>query len=560
MKSEAQGIKLVVVMFVLTVMTLVVGGAYTLYLRSYVDYVSMPEYTYLVVMTPIAGALTVLIVIKYFVPTKPSPALVVSSFSLAIGSLLFYVLAGIDEINSPQYYGISLSLLVWAVAILFLKPTKLIHFVSVLLLTIMTVPIPLSFISYTSTSFSHTIGRIVAWIMGAELIEQGSSLYISVFDPEGARRVFELVHACSGVISMTSILAISPLLVYLVSRQGGTYLSKTVRAAAVIGTAIGIVFVGNAARVAAVLYFTRHYSYERALEIFHQFPSVLYSALAVVASFYVLSRLSRGKKRATVLSGGAHPPPPAPGLRKYMAASMLALTILALGFTLVAPSLSYQGAVTASPPLTTLDTLLRRTGEVIFNGTGVEIVRESPVPALTARLGSSTVNLIVLKYNGSVLSGYAEVAESLSRFHSWHVCLTMQGYNVISAWKEVAEGVVISYLLIERGGQERLMGYAIYRVPFLIANGTSSAFVRVSLFASISPQRGIEAASELIKHVLTLPARSISLAGGHYVGLDALMILRDALVAVDLVAILAAMFLLLSRALRRSGGQALLAN
>lgn len=517
------------------------------FIRGYLDYVTMVEYSYLFVLAPISVALAIYLVITGFHPSKPSFPNLMASASLFLGALFFYILGGLDEVNSVQLFGVSFVLLAVSLLLLLLRPSSLKHFVAVLLLLVITVPVPLGVINYSSTFFSHLIGRVVAAVMGAEVIESGSSFFISVYDAEGTRRVFELVHACSGIVSITSILATSPLIVYVVMRSPGPLVKRVVKALAIVGVAVGIVFAGNAARVAAVLYYTQHYSYEQALEIFHQYPSFLYSVLAIAAAFYLLGKFVPSASNGTTGPGDRLPRLSGRG-RRAVASALAVVAFLAFGLASLAPAISLHAATVGPQPLTTLDTLVSSPAEVIFNGTGVEVVDDRPVPALTALLGSSSVNLVVLRYNGTTYSGYIEVGESPARFHGWHVCLTLQGYTILRAWKDVAGDLIINYLLFRRGGEERLLGYAIYTVPFLVSNGTASAYVRVSLFVSVRGERDVEAGAAALKRLLVQPLSAEG--GGAAATLDRILLLRDVLLVANLVVISALILDALARVLR----------
>lgn len=526
----------------------VLQRGYVYFVKGYLDYLRMPEYAYLFILVPVSVVLVINLIINGFVPSRPSLTILMASASLFMGSLLFYSLGGLDEVNSAQLYGVSFVLLVLSFLILVLKPASLRHFVGVFILLMITVPVPLSVISYSSTLFSYLVGRVVAAVMGAEVIETGSGFFLSVYDAEGTRRVFELVHACSGIISVTSVLAITPIIVYVVMQSPGRLLARAAKIAAIVGTAVSIVFLGNTARVAAVLYYTRHYSYERALEIFHQYPSLLYSVLAVGAAFFLMGKLAPPPQIRRGGSTSAHPVLGVRG-RRAAALALVVIAALALALTSLASAVTVLPARAGPQSLTTLSTLVSHPASVIFNGTGVEVVDERPMPALTTALGSSSVTLIVLRYNGTTYSGYIEVAESPTRFHGWHVCLTMQGYTILRGWRDNVGDLVINYLVIRRGGDERLLGYAIYSVPFLLGNGTSSAYVRVSLFVNVRGEKGVEAGAAVIRRLLELPV--IAEGGrGAAVVIDRVLMMRDVLLVANLVVISAIIIDGLARVLR----------
>lgn len=523
----------------------VLQRGYPYYLNSYLDYLGMPEYSYLFVLTPLSVVLAAHLIINGFAPSRPSLTTLVALLSLFLGSLLFYTLGGFSDTNSAQLYGVSFVFLGLSFLLMMLKPLTVRHFIGVLLLLLATVPVPLSLISYSSTSFSYLIGRFVALIMGAEVIETGSGFFLSVYDAGGTKRVFELVHACSGIVSIASILAITPLIVYAVMQSRGSLKARAAKAAAIVAAAVGIVFVGNAARVAAVLYFTQHDSYERALEIFHQYPSLLYSALAVGAAFFLMGKLAPpapGRGRRFPLPTGLS----ARG-RRVAAVALTAVALVAFGLASLAPALAIAPARAGPQSLPTLDTLLNSPAKVVFNGTGADVLGERPVPALIAALGSSSVNLIVLRYNGSTYAGYIEIAESPARFHGWHVCLTLQGYTILREWRESSGDLLINYLLISRGGEKRLLGYTVYSLPFLLGNGTATAYVRVSLFVDVGGGVGVEEGAASIRQMLELP---LAAEGGGSGALERVLLIRNVLLAANAVVFSAFVIDGLSRALK----------
>ncbi len=145
----------------------VLQRGYAYFVRGYLDYLRMAEYSYLFVLVPISVVLAIHIIVTGFTPSRPSFTTLMASASLFLGALFFYVLGGLDEVNGAQLYGVSFVLLAVSLLLLVLRPSSLKHFIGVLLLLLIAVPVPMSVISYSSTLFSNLIGRFVAAVMGA---------------------------------------------------------------------------------------------------------------------------------------------------------------------------------------------------------------------------------------------------------------------------------------------------------------------------------------------------------------------------------------------------------
>ena len=195
----------------------------------------------------------------------------------------------------------------------------------------------------------------------------------------------------------------------------------------------------------------------------------------------------------------------------------------------------------------TMEDLLTNTTNILFRDIGGRIRYIVDENALAEVLGASIVKRFGLEYNGSLYEGYIEVAESPGRYHSWVVCLTVQGYTVNSTWSVKIRDRTYTFISFYKGVSRYLMGFSIYRYPVVIGGEKTTAYIRVSLMRS-----GIES-EKPIQEILSKIGYNTSPAEE---GFENLMIWVDATIILTIISIayiLASIIVKYRRILRMSG-------
>ncbi len=484
-------------MYTLTALTLIALLYYRGTVTSYVRTLTVPAYSYLVVLVPVTLIVLSEIISRKQLTGKLDVFTLVSAVGGVMIALSLLEIAGVLTEYSLQLESLSIILVTGFVILLVygeFDDAKVPAAIWILLLTL--VPLPRMWIDYIASQFSHPIASISASIAGGELVESQGYIYILTHDPAGVLRRFYVTPECSGVVSFLSVLSLTPAVAYLVSRSKTSLGKKALILVLSLSTGALIAFTGNLLRIILVLYITEHHSYEAAMKFFHQTPSIIYASLAALATVYLPLKLApptptkvdnktTSKQRA--IEGG--------DIAKILAVIGLAALFIYLGATLLPTSQAQN--------YTPLDaeTLIKTPEKIVFNTTKLNITYHAqPRPLIGEALGALTVHSLSLHIGRSYLSGWIEVAETPGRFHSWIVCLNGQGYRIEKWWSETVNGTTINYAVIRKGVQRMLLAYTVLKYPTTMGN----LYVKISLFTPITQADYKEKSENLTSIILAL--------------------------------------------------------
>jgi len=465
----------------------ILAVAYRDYIVAYFNILTLEEYSYLVVLIPLTVGVVVKTFINYFDIAGVNVLRFITSLMFTSISILTYVLGDV----APEYYielkTISIIFISWAFTALLLKPRKSLPGLLAMSSLLLLIPLPRPVLDYVSAMLTLYVAKLAAWSTGVGLTELYGRVVLVVNDPSGITRLLEVSLICGGVVSLTSVLAVSPAIVYIAGRSRAPLTKKLLAITTSLLTAAAIVFIGNYLRLVAVVLATRYWSYDAALTIFHQTPSLIYVVIAVVTSIYICSRLPRKYGVSTKASMHEVIRP-----TTAWATSLAMLVSITLLFILLAIPASHEALVGTTVPAISLPEFLREPTTKVLNVSGVKVLSDVPSPTLSVALGVPAIRHVMINYGGHTFMGYVEVAEVPSRFHGWYVCLTLQGYRIIKSWSEIGN-VTMNFLLISKHGTELLLGYSIYR--YKLQEATAPAYVRVSLITPVSKDNYGEVAS-----------------------------------------------------------------
>lgn len=465
----------------------IVERVYKQVAMAYIGLMAVEEYSYMLTLAPLVIVLFTYTLLKYFEPVGLSLERLLVYIMLVSTSLSLYLLADKAPQDTLILKILALVMVIWAFTVLFFRPRHGLPHVAVLILLLLLVPIPRGIIDPLSQSLSVVAGKVAAIITGTEMSSIGGRTIITVVDSGGFPRQFEISHACSGIISLLSVLAITPLIIYIVLTAQTTRNRKIATILLSILSATVVVFIGNVLRLAIILWATMHVNYKTAMTIFHQTPSIIYSAIAVVIVFLIINRLmpkpiektSQSTRHENKYDVGIYRP------RTSWVLAVLVLLATALVYVSVAQVASLSMLTAEVTFIPSMPTFIKNVTHIVFNDTKVKILSDMPIPSLTTILGSTITKRIILEYNGVRFDGYVEVAETPARFHGWYVCLIHQGYRILRSWTDQGN-VTINYMLVEKNKRMWLLGYSTYAYPVSTGNETEIAYVRISLFKVVS--------------------------------------------------------------------------
>ncbi|WP_440059915.1 hypothetical protein ACSU1N_01795 [Thermogladius sp. 4427co] len=443
--------------------------------------------------------------------------------SLALTFAAFFYLQAIGETEYlVQYMGLSFSFTVLGLYTLLFTPSSLrglITYISIFLLT----PLPTSILDSLTPALSRLVGRIVSLVTGAGYIDVNGIAYLVVSMGGGETRLL-VGQACTGIVTISSILATIPLVLYLLA-YGRTRLSKRIIAGALsiaVGLLVGLL--GNIIRVILVVEGVKYLGLNEGMALFHYSPSIIYSALSVAIVFYIVNKL-----------GGIGKIVPSPRYVEIPVrrSRMLGLFLLVLLLT----SLFILGlsdipiATSESIPLinTTPEEFIKHPETYILGN--FTIVNSVDDPFLTQVLGAFNVRRSIVIYGGVVYNSFIEVVDTPARLHTWQYCLSLQGYNITYSWTEPVGWLTATFIEASKTGEYYTLAYITAPIRVGLAGNIVQLYIRLSIL-SLGSARDL--ASKLYE-ILGLVARGLSY-GDSTVG--AIIVVFDVLSKVELVILL----------------------
>ncbi len=407
-----------------------------------------------------------------------------SFIALVFSSMVTYVLGLISNEYMMELKLLSLVLLSWAFIVMLFESGSLKSLLIPMLATLAIIPVPKRLMDSVAVHLSEATARLIA-LTGFDLIQAGNRLFLRAVDPTGAPILLEIISVCSGIVSLASVVATVPILLYFAGKSGVGWTRKLIALIAAAGLGNLVAFLGNLIRIYLVVKGVELWGAEYSLRLFHSNPSIIYAALAIVVEFYVLTKILGKGENGNVVperSGQLVSRPYA-----VWVFFTIFVAIIVVAYPLVLGVQASQGVVGGRSIVYSFEDLVMDTSSIVFNNSQVDVAGESKLPALVRALGSSIVKSVGLNYNGTAYTGYIEVAETPTRFHDWVVCLTLQGYRIERTWTYYGNKSTVSFILFHGlGGDRMLLAYTVYEVPTYFGGGVETAYVRVSIFKMVS--------------------------------------------------------------------------
>ncbi len=382
----------------------------------------------------------------------------------------------------------SIIFLIWGFSAIIFSPRDFRVMGLPLLALVFLIPVPKSIIDEVAVYLSQHVAYVVSFLTGSELVKGsvGQQVFLKVADSSGKARLFEVAGVCSGIISLLSILSLVIILVYFLIKTKKYDYRKILGIIGCVIIGALIVYIGNIVRVALIVLITKYWSYEAAVSFFHAVPSIIYSGVAVAVVILLASKVlgtnSVFEARKETFTGKTN------GkilVSKEIGGIFFSLLIISCVFSGLYASL-YPAGINDEENVSALkfQDLFANATKIVFNRTGAVVLEEIDRPALLRALGSSLVKEVVIKYKNGIYTGYIEVAETPSRFHSWSVCLTYQRYIIEDEWNVYLNNTVVVFMLLRDGttGEKIILAYSVYEVPVYFGGKKIMAYVRVSIF------------------------------------------------------------------------------
>ncbi len=461
----------------------VASTLYPSYIYDYVALVNTEDYAYLVVLVPVVFWLLIVLILKHAEPSSPNAYSAVSAALSLVLSLSLYALARLSPPYALQLGILSLAAFGWAMMSLLFRFKTFLASVSSLLLLAALTPLPSEFVYSMSVPLTVFSTKLTAFVTGAELIETRAYLLLRISDASGVVRTFYVAPTCAGIVSILSILSLTPFLVYHAMSSVSVRKRRLITLAKAVTVGLAIVLAGNLLRLMSVVLITRYVSYSLALDLFHSLPSILYASIAAAAAVMIILKLPRPRGLINIVRRGV----------SVLSVILVLTASIAYPFTAeyVANSITAE-----TTPTVSLERLLQSPASIVLNLTNASVLYDVPHPIVGEMIGALSVRSIVVSYAGKRFSGYLEIAETPSRFHGWQVCLTAQGYSIIESWVETRNATV-NIIVAARGTKTLVLGYAVYKLETTAEGRTSQTYVRVSLMAMTARSNALSIAAKI---------------------------------------------------------------
>ena len=402
-----------------------------------------------------------------------------ASSLLIVTSITLYFTSFYDVEYGLQLKGTSFSLMVTGLLLLVFKPLSYSDLIP-LITPFFMVPVPATIMDNVTSWLSKFIGKLVAIVTGVEYVETPaySMLRLTV---NGQQYTFSVEAACSGIVTLSSITVLFPLLLYFVSITREPVSRKLVVSVKALLAGLLIGFLGNLLRVLLIIIVAKHYNVELAYTVFHYSPSVIYSALSVLVCYTVISRstdlrfiVPRPLQREASLID----------IKWNCVTGVLLILLVVVGATTTSVVLSMSSTTTRESEnvvkVNNVSEFIGNPLSYVFNNTSwYEGVYDD---FLTRVIGAIAVYRIKLVVNGVLYQGFLEIVDIPAKLHTLQLCMSLQGFKVNSAWSRV-NGEKLVYILSEKNNAQYILGYAL--APILIETQSGeryTLYLRVSLF------------------------------------------------------------------------------
>jgi hypothetical protein len=177
------------------------------------------------------------------VTRRVPPLRVFSALLLSLMAMLLYVVSFLEPTYQLHLRMLSFLVLAWGLMTLLFRFDNVlgvVPFISIVAL----IPLPESILDNVSIMLSKHVGRIVASISSATYSATPLGTFLRVPTPSGTA-VLEITFACSGILSLASVLGIAPITAYLAARPPAHALRKIGAFLVSIAIAVATVFLGQ---------------------------------------------------------------------------------------------------------------------------------------------------------------------------------------------------------------------------------------------------------------------------------------------------------------------------
>ncbi len=452
-------------------------------------------------------------------------------FSLGVLSILLSLYAykaGMGSSIEAQLGMFSVILWVWGCTLILLGLGGAYRLRLPLFSMLLLVPLPRNMLDRLSLALAGYMARAASALTHAQLVGGENSLVLKIHLSGGGVAELVVTQACSGIISLSSTIAIIPLILYVVLRYKLNFIRRILVFLASLTAIALVVLLCNVLRLSLVVWAAQKWGVEKGLALFHTAPSLAYALAAGVIGVFLATRLSRrleleeGRKalHGESFKAGKN------SSRRGMIVAIATLLLLCLAGALLGHHAQTSESLSGNPPLK-VDVLLSSSSPLLrFEKAGAITTSVREMKHLEQSIGVPSVYLVTLRLDGKTVTAYVEEGSQATVFHSWPVCLTYQGYHIVGSFTEPivircnasSSTLRANYLLVEKNGLYRLMAYIVLPLRADYGGVEAPLYVKVTLMGE--PRLKLEDVREqwvpVARELLTRYAENAMMSIGFY--------------------------------------------
>lgn len=417
---------------------------------------------------------------------------------LLLLSIITYSLAQLDLEFKVQLMGFSFISISTALLLLICEPSRVCEVV-VFLTPLLLIPLPPRFIDSLTLILSKYIGKLVGVVSGVRVIETSNFTQLEVISASSESVILGVEVACTGIIVVSSILVIIPLLAYIVAFSVDKPVRKILILLFSLFTALLIGFLGNFIRVLMLVYAVMKLGVEYAHIFLHYSPSVLYAIVSTLIVLYTARKYLKFKEHSSrnlledlLLK-----------ITWERVAGVLLLAVIIVGsVSLVLHAISSEvgiSHITINTPSISdyLENPVKylSTSKIVFTSSEYDLF-------LTRILGGLTVYRVLVRTPEGEYTGYIELTDTPARLHTWCFYLTTQGYLVKALWSSNVEGFRVNFIDIEHNNQSSVLVYTVIPVLVRTESEEFNLYTRISILSSERNESTSELGSVLLSIIL----------------------------------------------------------
>ncbi len=395
-------------------------------------YLNNEVYSYLYI-TPLSVA-----ILLYGMVSRENIGISLKSLLTGLALLYLALLSLYCSARTPyidQLLVLTIVLGVYGLVIMFIGGYNLKKILLVTPFILLAIPIPLAIVFDLSAYLTRITGHLavgLAKLLGTTLeytVREGQQVVV-INTPDG-KAYLSLAPVCSGIIGLTSVLGVSPVIAFLAYRVNRREWYKKIGIFFIGMTVLTVLmFLANVLRLTIVFITTSYFGISIGYGLFHYTPEIVFIPPIAYIVIRVVEKIGNGIdlsfKPPRIVIGSKHLFYKQVG---FIVACILPLMLISSALSIASPNQYFINTYEGPPAL------IDKKG-VVYENLFSEYSREFTIryigrnPNWEELLGSTTrvhEYLLIMLERGVEYHVYIEFSQQASQIHIWELCLKWQG-------------------------------------------------------------------------------------------------------------------------------------